>query len=62
MLYSPSYPLSLAHGDLSETNLLIDVHTGHLTGVIDWAEAQVLPFCFALWGFFNVTSYISSPG
>lgn len=62
LLYHPSYPLSLAHDDLSETNMLIDAQTGHLTGIIDWADAKVVPFGFALWGFFNVTGYMASTG
>jgi hypothetical protein len=35
-------------------NLLVDKDDGHLTGVIDWAEAEILPFGCELWGIENV--------
>ena len=52
-LYDSSYPLSLAHGDLSETNIFIDSNTGRVTGIIDWEYAQIAPFGFDLWGILN---------
>jgi len=49
-LFLPGIPWTLTHGDLCDTNLLVDPKSGELTGVPDWAEAEILPFGFALWG------------
>lgn len=38
----------LAHCDLSETNILMDSDTGHITGLVDWSLATVMPFDFEL--------------
>ncbi|KAK7913909.1 hypothetical protein PG985_011612 [Apiospora marii] len=43
-------PFVLNHGDLSETNILVDKHDDRITGIIDWAEADVSPFGLSLWG------------
>jgi hypothetical protein len=43
-------------------NLLIDPATGRLTGVVDWAEARVLPFGLALYGLENVLGYMDGEG
>ena len=43
-------------------NFLIDPETGHLTGVIDWAEAENLPFGCALWGLENVLGFMDMHG
>ncbi|KAJ5653781.1 hypothetical protein N7490_000784 [Penicillium lividum] len=48
VLFLSTYPMVLNHGDLSETNIFVDHNTGHLTGVIDWAEAKMCPFGFSL--------------
>lgn len=48
-LFDETYPITITHGDLSEFNLLVDQHSGALTGVVDWAEASLLPFGFALY-------------
>ena len=37
-------PMVLLHRDLGSCNILVDEATCHLTGVIDWAEAEVCPF------------------
>lgn len=44
----PDYPLALTHGDLLPSNILADPATARVTGLVDWAEAEVLPFgtCF----------------
>lgn len=52
----------LTHGDLCEMNFLVDENTGHLTGVIDWAEAEILPFGFNLWGVENLLGYMDGNG
>ena len=43
-------PWVLTHGDLSNMNMLVDRKSGHLTGIVDWAEATIEPFGIALWG------------
>jgi hypothetical protein len=43
-------------------NILLDPNTGHISGVIDWAEAKILPFGISLWGFQNVLGYMDSKG
>jgi Ser/Thr protein kinase RdoA (MazF antagonist) len=55
-------PLVLSHGDLCEMNLLVDAATGRLTGVIDWAEARILPFGFSLYGVENLLGYMDAEG
>lgn len=52
----------LTHGDLCEMNFLVDENSGHLTGVIDWAEAEILPFGFNLWGVENLLGYMDGNG
>ncbi|KAF3043828.1 hypothetical protein E8E11_001597 [Didymella keratinophila] len=61
-LYDPSYPLCLTHHDLSETNILVDSSTGCVTGIIDWADARVMPFGFALWGLLNIMGWMDAAG
>lgn len=41
-------PFVLSHGDLNMMNLLVNPKTGNITGIVDWAEARILPFGFAL--------------
>ena len=62
LILADTYPTVLTHGDLSQMNFLVDPKSGHLTGVIDWAEADVLPFGCALWGLENVLGYMDSSG
>ena len=61
-LFSNSYPFTLSHNDLCEMNILIDPLTGHLKGIIDWIDAKIQPFGFALWGLQNILGYMSSDG
>ncbi|KAF1966825.1 hypothetical protein BU23DRAFT_517258 [Bimuria novae-zelandiae CBS 107.79] len=62
LLFSEGYPAVLTHGDLCEMNFLVDPETGHLTGVIDWAEAGILPFGCALWGLENILGFMDRRG
>ncbi|KAJ5948777.1 hypothetical protein N7454_002084 [Penicillium verhagenii] len=39
-----SLPMALLHQDFGEFNILVDETTYGLLGVIDWAEAEILPF------------------
>jgi len=43
-------PWVLSHGDLVPANIMVDPRTGHLSGLIDWAEAERLPFGVGLYG------------
>ncbi|KFH49067.1 hypothetical protein ACRE_002410 [Hapsidospora chrysogenum ATCC 11550] len=40
----------LTHGDLVPGNIMVNPATGHLTGLIDWAEGEWLPFGVGLYG------------
>ncbi|TDZ18785.1 hypothetical protein Cob_v008416 [Colletotrichum orbiculare MAFF 240422] len=51
-------PWALTHGDLCDTNIMIDSESGELTGIIDWAEGDVLPFGMALWGLETLLGYM----
>ncbi|KAJ5898118.1 hypothetical protein N7504_008406 [Penicillium tannophilum] len=62
LLFIPMYPMVLNHGDLCGMNFLVDPHTGHLNGVIDWAEAQICPFGISLWGLENILGTMDSTG
>ncbi|KAK8035590.1 Protein kinase-like protein [Apiospora rasikravindrae] len=43
-LYSGAWPQVVTHGDLSQTNILVDPETLALTGLVDWSLAKVAPF------------------
>ncbi|KAI1912747.1 hypothetical protein LOZ61_003185 [Ophidiomyces ophidiicola] len=49
-LYSPIYPQVLTHGDLNAMNTLVMPVTGQISGLVDWAEASILPFGMGLYG------------
>ncbi|KAK5996807.1 hypothetical protein PT974_02150 [Cladobotryum mycophilum] len=61
-LFSPEYPLAVNHGDLSQTNILIDPDGGHITGIIDRTEARISPFGIPLWEVDSVLGYMNSGG
>ncbi|KAI5465666.1 hypothetical protein BGZ63DRAFT_110484 [Mariannaea sp. PMI_226] len=50
-------PWCLTHGDLVPANIMVDPDTGHLTGLIDWAEGEWLPFGVGLYGLEEVLGY-----
>ncbi|KAF1986077.1 hypothetical protein K402DRAFT_421636 [Aulographum hederae CBS 113979] len=50
------------HDDLCEMNILVDPTDSHITGIIDWADAKVLPFGLALWGVVNALGWMDSEG
>jgi hypothetical protein len=43
-------------------NILINSMTGNITGIVDWAEARILPFGLSLWGLENILGYMDSDG
>ncbi|KAK4168297.1 hypothetical protein QBC43DRAFT_228862 [Cladorrhinum sp. PSN259] len=61
-LLDGNYPLVLTHSDLNEMNILVNPHTGELTGVIDWADASIQPFGFTLYALENALGNMSSGG
>ncbi|KAF4498622.1 Mus38 [Fusarium agapanthi] len=61
-VFSRALPFVLSHRDLCEMNILISPETGHITGIVDWAEARILPFGASLWGFENTLGFMDSKG
>jgi hypothetical protein len=43
-------------------NILVSPTSGRITGIIDWAEAEVLPFGLALYGLENLLGYMGPWG
>ncbi|KAH8673768.1 hypothetical protein BX600DRAFT_456150 [Xylariales sp. PMI_506] len=43
-------PWTLTHGDFLPSNIFVDQETGKLSGLIDWAEAEYLPFGVGIYG------------
>lgn len=39
-----SLPMVLLHRDFGTCNIMVDGMSCHLTGIIDWAEAEICPF------------------
>ncbi|PGH11754.1 hypothetical protein AJ80_07015 [Polytolypa hystricis UAMH7299] len=58
-LFYGKYPLVVTPGDLSEMNILANPETGEITGIIDWAEAGIQPFGFALYALDNILGYLT---
>ncbi|KAI4614761.1 uncharacterized protein J4E87_009356 [Alternaria ethzedia] len=53
------YPVVLNHGDLIPSNILVDHDTWEITGLVDWAEAEYLPFGTCLYGLEHLLGTIS---
>ena len=53
------YPVVLNHGDLIPSNILVDQNTWEITGLVDWAEAEYLPFGICLYGLEHLLGTIS---
>ncbi|KAI0554913.1 hypothetical protein F4679DRAFT_525430 [Xylaria curta] len=43
-------PYVLTHGDFLPSNIMVNSYSGKLTGLLDWAEAEWLPFGIGLYG------------
>ena len=54
-----AYPVVLNHGDLIPSNVLIDEETWGITGLVDWAEAEYLPFGTCLYGLEHLLGYLT---
>ncbi|KAF7557656.1 hypothetical protein G7046_g5996 [Stylonectria norvegica] len=50
LIFRPSFPIVLQHGDILENNIHVEEATGHITGVVDWHDAFVGPFGLSLGG------------
>ena len=51
------YPVLLNHGDLIPSNILVDEDTWEITGLVDWVEAELLPFGTCLYGLEHLLGY-----
>lgn len=52
-------PKVLTHGDIVPSNIMLDPRTGRLEGVVDWAEAEMLPFGMGLYGVEEILGHVS---
>ncbi|KAI0430372.1 hypothetical protein F5Y09DRAFT_231704 [Xylaria sp. FL1042] len=43
-------PWVFTHGDFLPTNIMVNPYSGKLTGLLDWAEAEWLPFGVGMYG------------
>ncbi|KAI9646081.1 hypothetical protein NHQ30_005520 [Ciborinia camelliae] len=55
-------PWVLTHGDIVPSNMIINPHTHHLIGLVDWAEAEPLPFGICFYGLEEILGEVSSNG
>lgn len=55
-------PIVLNHGDVVSSNIMVDPATFNLVGLVDWAEAEHLPFGTCLYGLENFLGYMADPG
>ncbi|QRC92306.1 hypothetical protein JI435_024400 [Parastagonospora nodorum SN15] len=56
------YLVVLNHGDLIPSNILVDEDTWVITGLVDWAEAEYLPFGTCLYGLENLLGCSGTAG
>lgn len=61
-LFHSHYPQVLTHGDLCPVNILVSPSTGRVTRIIEWAEAELLPFGLALCGLDVLLGYLGLGG
>lgn len=60
LLKVKNHPIVLNHGDLIASNMLVDEDTWQITGLVDWAEAEWLPFGTCLYGLEFLLGYIDA--
>jgi hypothetical protein len=53
-------PIVLNHGDLIPSNILVDEGTWEVTGLVDWAEAENMPFGMCLYGLEYLLGFVST--
>lgn len=51
-------PVVFTHGDVLPSNILVDFNDWHLHGLVDWAEAEDLPFGMAFYGIEHLLGYL----
>ncbi|KAI1377176.1 hypothetical protein F4677DRAFT_48241 [Hypoxylon crocopeplum] len=56
------YPVVLTHSDLNEMNILVDLCSGKITGVVDWPGASIQPFGFTLYALENALGNMGPNG
>ncbi|CAD6456523.1 3d533ba3-a691-4b94-8c45-bc9a493a8517-CDS [Sclerotinia trifoliorum] len=57
-----SLPWILSHGDILPSNMIINPLTQHLVGLVDWAEAEPLPFGTCFYGLEEILGEITPIG
>ncbi|KAF7948845.1 hypothetical protein EAE96_008028 [Botrytis aclada] len=62
MQFIESMPWVLTHGDIIPSNIMINPLTRHLTGLVDWAEAEPLPFGTCFYGLEEILGEIAPTG
>lgn len=55
-------PWILTHGDIIPSNIIINPLTCHLSGLVDWAEAEPLPFGTCFYGLEAILGEIAPAG
>ena len=55
-------PWILTHGDITSGNIMISPSSGNILGLVDWAEAEHLPFGVGLYGLEEVLGEMTSTG
>jgi hypothetical protein len=55
-------PWVLTHGDIVAANIMIHPSSGKLTGLVDWAEAERLPFGTCLYGLEEILGEMTTAG
>ena len=56
-----NYPIVLNHGDLIPSNILVNEQTWEILGLVDWAEAEWLPFGTCLYGLEHLLGFLQPP-
>lgn len=52
-------PVVLNHGDLLPSNIMVEPRSWRLSGLVDWAEAEYLPFGMTLYGVEHLLGYMN---
>ncbi|KAG9234269.1 hypothetical protein BJ875DRAFT_19580 [Amylocarpus encephaloides] len=60
-LITGALPWVLTHGDLLPGNIMLSPTSGRLTGLVDWAESEVLPFGMSFYGLEELLGTLQPP-
>jgi hypothetical protein len=55
-------PWVLTHGDIVAANIMVEPSNGGLTGLVDWAEAERLPFGICFYGLEEILGEMTAQG